>query len=401
MHESEPHTKVDVEAVKAERSERERVDAAVRAGRKRAAVAFAERFGLPPLMDGQDQYDRMADEHVERQERIDDLHSPADGSVEALIVRRMGAVAEAGTNWLEDGDRYLDGLREAMVPLVMTVEAADAVLAGKLAPRAEAVRDADEAYRHAVWWELALQHTPDDAAEWLGGGEYSSSKEIDPLVWRVYRHAAEVGYGGGALTENFADYRQYKLSLARGDCKEWRDALTEAVKRLLVLLGIERLRLGEGNTLAGGEAARDDEERGEAGDAGVSSRPASTGNESAGGSVGTGKSREQVKIEAERIVKRDGYRGLNRLMKEVDCGKGNLLNAIAESLYLKARKAEHEAQKPRGKAVPMTDAVMDAAAAPEPSRSGQERLIAEMHAESLQQDRRDERQHRRAKKRRA
>ena len=542
--------------------DRPKVDAAVRAGRQRAEAAYRDRFASPPTLDGRDRTDRLVDEDIERQERIHDLHSPADASVEALILRRMEAVKVAGADWLEHGDRYLEGLREAMVPLVMTVEAADSDMDVRLGPRVEAVRKADAAYRSAVRWELEVQHTPEDAAWRVRGGGWSPSDAIDSAVWsRFVEEVLSLHAEFESYPKAFIEWRGEALHAAGRERSEGHRVLAETVARLLTLLGVERYRLGGIPSLAGASSdgaisdgtdisAEDDErrrkvatvERGlnlptaaaltpemlatlevvyrwgyepypfEAGGATVhpeiplpwmmlrasllaigmqrfevevatrlliklglieqtqvephrtcswvmpsgvrvslrgstatsdgqqecvhtvgldgvqalqvrheagprpafvitaegvgvwmSSRVASPAAEqSTEGAVGVGKSREQVKIEAERIVKRDGYDGFNKLHRAVRCGKGNLQAAIEESPYLKARKAEHEEKQNKGKAVPMTDAVMDATPSTrELSTEEQDRLIDELHDESLAEERRDERQHRRAKKRSA
>ena len=120
--------------------------------------------------------------------------------------------------------------------------------------------------------------------------------------------------------------------------------------------------------------------------------------------VGSGMSAEDARAEAERLVKADGgeWPGVNKLMERVGCAKGTIRKAVADSTYLKARKAEHDrAKRPKGRTVPLSHPAADPDAA-DPLDAAAEaerlRLIAEMSAESAAEERREARQHRAAAK---
>lgn len=76
--------------------------------------------------------------------------------------------------------------------------------------------------------------------------------------------------------------------------------------------------------------------------------------------LSNGMSWEDAKEKAERHVKCNNYPGVNSLAKIVGCAPSTMSKAIKRSPYLKARKAEHEAER---KGVPretqMNDVVLD------------------------------------------
>lgn len=96
-----------------------------------------------------------------------------------------------------------------------------------------------------------------------------------------------------------------------------------------------------------------------------------------------GKKWQDVMKQAELIVRRNGgdWPGVNTMILKIDCGKKTLYTAIRNSLYLKARKAEYEAERKNpAREVPLTDEALDSVAQsrePDPV----EALIAEQNAE--------------------
>lgn len=79
------------------------------------------------------------------------------------------------------------------------------------------------------------------------------------------------------------------------------------------------------------------------------------------GSLTRGESRRGLKVRAERYVRAHGYPGLNALARVLGhSSSSSLSNAIKESTFLKARKAEHKAERcGRVRETPMTDAIME------------------------------------------
>ena len=117
--------------------------------------------------------------------------------------------------------------------------------------------------------------------------------------------------------------------------------------------------------------------------------------------VGSGMSAADAKVNAERIVKAaDGaWPGLNELARQVGCAKATLKKAVKDSRYLAARKAEHEAAKPRGgRTVPLSHDPADRAAS-DPAEAVADDEIKRLAAESRAEEEREERQRRAAEKR--
>lgn len=60
-----------------------------------------------------------------------------------------------------------------------------------------------------------------------------------------------------------------------------------------------------------------------------------------------GESRGELRSRAEEHVKASGFPGTNELARQLGCASSSLSNAIEESVFLKARRAEYEASKAR------------------------------------------------------
>ncbi len=58
-----------------------------------------------------------------------------------------------------------------------------------------------------------------------------------------------------------------------------------------------------------------------------------------------GTTREELRKRAEQVVRRHGYHGLRPLARSLKCSPSSVSNAIKDSTFLKARKAEHEAER--------------------------------------------------------
>lgn len=100
----------------------------------------------------------------------------------------------------------------------------------------------------------------------------------------------------------------------------------------------------------------------------------------------TGMPWQEAKRKAVQYVKAEGYPGLNKLAKKIGCAKGTIKKAIKQSPYLKARKAEYEAEKGHIREVPMSDAVLDHTPQ-ETEASAIERLVKESRADEERQKR--------------
>lgn len=121
------------------------------------------------------------------------------------------------------------------------------------------------------------------------------------------------------------------------------------------------------------------------------------------GGIGGGMSAEQARTEAERMVRANAgkWPGLNNLARRIGCSTATVTKAVENSTYLKARRAEREAGKPKaGRTVSLAYDPKDTTAdgpADVAERNELSRLTAEQRAEAL----RDERQYQKAARSRA
>jgi len=119
-------------------------------------------------------------------------------------------------------------------------------------------------------------------------------------------------------------------------------------------------------------------------------------------SPGSGMPINEVIERAERHVKDHGgvYPGRNKLAQIIGCASASITKAVNRSMYLKARAAEHNAEKPLGHRVNIKQDFDDLAAKPlfdEDERDAElDRLTAEQNKEQL----REERQYQASKRRR-
>lgn len=110
---------------------------------------------------------------------------------------------------------------------------------------------------------------------------------------------------------------------------------------------------------------------------------------------------DEVIRRAEAHVKAHGgvFPGRNKLAEIIGCAPASITKAVKRSSYLKARKAEHDAAKKSGREVQVSDpmdAFVGESGSDEDDRDAAlDRLIAEQEAER----KREERQHRSAKRR--
>ena len=104
--------------------------------------------------------------------------------------------------------------------------------------------------------------------------------------------------------------------------------------------------------------------------------------------IGGGKwTTEEVLEKAVAAVKQHGWHGHNNLARAIECPKSTLSKAVKASAYLKARAAEHKAEKTGGsREVQMSQAILDKAA---------EQQIKRLAAESKKEEQREERQRQR------
>lgn len=110
-------------------------------------------------------------------------------------------------------------------------------------------------------------------------------------------------------------------------------------------------------------------------------------------SPGSGMPINEVIERAQRHVKNHGgvYPGRNKLAKIIGCAPASITKAVDRSVYLKARSAEHKAEKPLGHRVNLNPNFDDLAAKPqfdEDERDAElDRLTAEQNKEQLREER--------------
>lgn len=91
---------------------------------------------------------------------------------------------------------------------------------------------------------------------------------------------------------------------------------------------------------------------------------------------GVGKQWREIHSKAERYVKKHGWPGVRELARALECAPATVRKATDDSLYLKAREAEHKAGRPRGRSVALSDALLQTTAAPD-SEATLRKLMAE------------------------
>lgn len=122
------------------------------------------------------------------------------------------------------------------------------------------------------------------------------------------------------------------------------------------------------------------------------------------GSSFRGTSRHDLRKKAEQYIKRQGDRfpGVNALAKILECAPSSLSNAICESSYLKARRAEHKAERRRSsRTISMNEVKLDSIPQQterDPGEVALENLIAEQK-EEIQSDERQANRHQRSSRR--
>ena len=117
------------------------------------------------------------------------------------------------------------------------------------------------------------------------------------------------------------------------------------------------------------------------------------------GDVADGEPRESLKRRAEAYVRENGYSGRNALARALKCPTGSLSNAIDDSPYLKARKAECNK---KARKIPMTQTLLEETPQhTEPDPKVLEKLVEEQTLEQQADDHQAFRhQHRRRSPRR-
>ena len=105
-----------------------------------------------------------------------------------------------------------------------------------------------------------------------------------------------------------------------------------------------------------------------------------------------GMSWQVAKAKAEAHIKANGrvFPGFNALIRQLGCGKTTLRKAITNSQYLKAREAEHKANRARGREVPMSDQTRESTTqtrevAPQERAAVLDELTADQRADEAEQ----------------